>query len=158
MFSIKATAKVAGQFPNAKIYVGEPFNDAARKMGRKQAQQVSSACNRKLISQLDYKTSGADEVPESFSSQTCPVCGCRNKCRRVYKCQECGFKAPRDVVGSSNIRMIGRVGRLQADPKFVMPKLIWVHPSKYPGVNPGSSGGTPACSSFGEIRMRSPFL
>ena len=154
----KATTKVAKQFPNAKIYVGEPFNDAARKMGRRQAQQVSSACNRKLINQLDYKTSGADEVPEPYSSQTCPVCGCRNKCRRVYQCQQCGFSAPRDVVGSSNIRMIGKVGRLQADPQFVMPKLVWVHPSKYPSLKLGSSGGIPASSSSEETQMRSPSL
>ena len=42
----KATRKVADAFPNAKAYVGEPFNDACRKMGRKQAQTVASACNR----------------------------------------------------------------------------------------------------------------
>ena len=154
----KATTKVAKRFPNAKIYVGEPFNDAARKMCRKQAQQVSSACNRKLINQLDYKTSGANEVPEPYSSQTCPVCGCRNKCRRKYLCHECGFKSPRDVVGSSNIRMIGRVGHLLADPQFVMPKLVWAHPSKYPDIKSGSSGGIPASSSSEETQTRSPSI
>jgi len=45
----KATRKVADAFPNAKAYVGESFNDACRKMGRKQAQTVSSACNRKIV-------------------------------------------------------------------------------------------------------------
>ena len=143
----KATSKVAQTFPNAKVYVGEPFNDAARKVGRRQAQQVSSACNRKIINQLDYKTSGADEVPEPYSSQTCPVCGCRNKCRRVYKCRECGFEAPRDVVGSSNIRTIGKIGKLQADPEFKKPRIVWTYPSKYPSTKLGSSGGTPASSS-----------
>ena len=148
----KATSKVAQAFPNAKVYVGEPFNDAAKKMGRKQAQQVSTACNRKIINQLDYKTSGADEVPEPYSSQTCPVCGCRNKCRRIYKCQECGFQAPRDVVGSSNIRIIGKIGKLQADPKFKKPRIIWGYPSKYPSQKLGSSRGTLASSSFDKIR------
>lgn len=129
----KATRQVADAFPGAKIYVGEPFNDAAQKMGRKQAQQVSSACNRKLISMLDYKTSGADVVPEPYSSQTCPVCGCRNKCRRTYKCQQCGFTAPRDAVGSSNIRSIGKVGAMVPDAAFALPRLLWSHPSTYPG-------------------------
>jgi putative transposase len=143
----KAMRKVADAFPNAKIYVGEPFNDAAQKLGRKQAQQVSSACNRKIIAQLDYKTSGVDEVPEPFSSQTCPVCGRRNKCRRIYKCQQCLFTVPRDVVGSSNIRTIGRVGKLQSNPAFKIPKILWMHPSKYSSQKLGSSGGTPANSS-----------
>ena len=143
----KATRKVASLFPNAKIYVGEPFNDAARKVGRKQAQQVSSACNAKIIQQLDYKTSGADVVPEPYSSQTCPVCGCRQKCRRVYKCQSCGFVAPRDVVGALNIRTIGIEGGLKVQPNLKVPQIIWVHPSKYPTQKVGSSGGTPASSS-----------
>src|SRR5262249_23684298 len=55
----KATRQVAEAFPNATCYVGEPFSDAAQRIGRVQAQQVSSACTRKLISQLDYKTAGA---------------------------------------------------------------------------------------------------
>ena len=45
----KATRKVADAFPNVEAYVGEPFNDACRKMGRKQAQTVSSACERRII-------------------------------------------------------------------------------------------------------------
>jgi len=143
----KATAKVAEAFPGAKVYVGEPFNDAARKVGRRQAQQVSSACNRKLISQLDYKTSGAIEVCEAYSSQTCPVCACRQTCRRIYKCKECGFVAPRDVVGALNIRTIGRRGELQTQADLKVPTIVWMHPSKYPGPKPGSSGGHPASSS-----------
>ena len=59
--SHKATRKVADAFPGATCHVGKPFNDAAQKLGRKQAQQVSSACNAKLLAQLDYKTAGARE-------------------------------------------------------------------------------------------------
>jgi len=58
----KATRKVAGAFPGATCYVGKPFNDAAQHLGRRQAQQVSSACNARLIWQLDYKTCGAIQV------------------------------------------------------------------------------------------------
>jgi putative transposase len=130
----KTTAKVVTAFPNAKVYVGEPFNDAAAKVGRRQAQQVSSTCCRKIIRQLDYKSSGAIVVPEPFSSQACPACGCRQRCRRVYRCKDCGFEAPRDVVGSLNIRQIGQAGELSPTPGLVPPRVLFLHPTKkYPG-------------------------
>ena len=139
----KATRIVADTFPGATCYVGKPFNDAAQKLGRRQAQQVSEACNSRIITQLDYKTAGAITVGEAYSSQTCPVCGTRNKCRRTYRCCDCGFTAPRDVVGSANIRCIGMRGELV--PGCDVPN-VWTY--KYPGViAPGSSGGRPACSS-----------
>ncbi|HEX2618870.1 MAG TPA: transposase, partial [Phototrophicaceae bacterium] len=109
----KATAIVRDTFPDAKVYVGEPFNDAARKVHRHTAQQVSDACNRRIIRQLDYKTLGATEVPEHYSSQTCPVCGGRQKCRRIYQCKACGCTAPRDVIGAINILSIGLHGEMQ---------------------------------------------
>jgi putative transposase len=140
----KATRKVADAFPHAKAYVGEPFNDAAQKMGRKQAQQVSSACNARIIWLLDYKLSGAIQVNEAYSSQTCPVCGERSKHTRVYRCR-CGFVAPRDVVGATNIRSIGITGSLQVG--CSVPNAVqFAHPVKYPGHCPGSSGGHPASS------------
>jgi putative transposase len=150
----KATRKIANFFPGAKAYVGEPFN-AAKKIGRIQAQQVSSACNRKIIEQLDYKLSGAIQINEAWSSQTCPVCGCRQKCRRIYQCKQCGFKAPRDVVGSLNILCIGKKGKLIPDKSLVCPEVKWVHPIKYPGPNPGSSSGSLASSSVETENPRS---
>jgi putative transposase len=129
----KATRKVADTFLNAKAYVGKPFNDAARKMGSRQAQSVASACNRKIIEQLNYKLAAAIEVNEAYSSQTCPDCGKRSKHRRTYCCR-CGFVAPRDVVGCANIRAIGSNGEMQ--PGTPVPGYVrFVHPSKYPGVN-----------------------
>lgn len=126
----KATRKIADAFPDAKAYVGEPFNDAARKMGRKQAQQVSQACNARLIQLLDYKLAGAIQVSEAYSSQTCPVCGERSKHRRVYRCK-CGTVAPRDVVGCLNILSIGTTGSLQRGCR--VPNAVhWIYPSKYP--------------------------
>ena len=117
-------------------------------MGRRQAQQVSQASNARLIAQLAYKMAGgATEKPEPYSSQTCPVCGCRQKCRRVYQCTGCGLVAPRDVVGSANIRSIGRYGEIRTGQP--VPTVVrFVRPlRKYPvaprGVA-GSSGGTPA--------------
>jgi putative transposase len=136
----KATSKVADTFPNAKAYVGAPFNDACRKMSPKQAQIVSSACNRVLINQLNYKLAAAIEVEEHFSSQTCPVCGKRSKHRRLYRCR-CGFEAPRDIVGCSNIRAIGIEGGMR--PGCDVPNVMrWVYPDKYPGPRPGSRAGT----------------
>lgn len=129
----KATRKVADAFPDAKAYVGEPFNDACRKMDRKRAQSVSSACNRKMISMLSYKLAACIEVEEAYSSQTCPACGERSKHRRTYRCR-CGVEAPRDVVGASNIRAIGIDGEMRIG--RVLPiEVQFVHPSKYPGVN-----------------------
>lgn len=144
----KATRAIANAFPRSAAVVGKPFNDAARKMGRRQAQQVSQSSNGKLIAQLAYKMAGGAEAkPEPYSSQTCPVCGCRQKCRRVYQCKECGLRAPRDAVGAVNIRSIGRYGEIR--PGQSMPTDVrWVRPlRKYPATSQGSagsSGGTPA--------------
>jgi putative transposase len=79
----KATRQLTDAFPNATCYVGEPFNDDAQRIGRVSAQQVNTACTRKIINQLHYKTVGAIVVPEHYSSQTCPVCGERSKHRRI---------------------------------------------------------------------------
>ena len=137
----KATRKVADAFPNAKAYVGESFNDACRKMGRKQAQTVSSACNRKIVNLLNSKLAACIEVEEAYSSQTCPVCGERSKHRRIYRCPKCGYEAARDVVGCLNIRTIGIEGGMR--PGCCVPNAMqFVHPSKYPGPSPGSPGDT----------------
>ncbi len=48
-----------------------------------------------------------DKQDEAYTTQQCPVCGHRHKPGgRTYRCRnpECGFAAPRDLVGSSNIR------------------------------------------------------
>ncbi|MFL5803450.1 MAG: RNA-guided endonuclease InsQ/TnpB family protein [Roseiflexaceae bacterium] len=142
----KATRKIANAFPGATCYVGKPFNNAAGRLARKQAQQVSSACNARLIAQLDYKSAGAIQVDEAYTSQTCPVCGSRAKGRRVYQCRGCGCTAARDVIGSTNIRSVGLFGRLQTG--CAVPNSVqFVYPCTYPGGNPGSSGGHPAGSS-----------
>ncbi|MCZ2250028.1 MAG: transposase [Bacteroidia bacterium] len=82
---------------------------------------------------MNYKGRRAIVVPEPYSSQTCPVCGCRQKCRRKYKCGTCGFEAPRDGVGALNIRQIGREDLLSPTVGQQAPQVRFVHPSKYPG-------------------------
>jgi putative transposase len=108
----KATRQVAEAFPNATCYVGEPFNAAAQRIGRVQAQQVSTACTRTIIDQLNYKTAGAMTVNEAYSSQTCPVCGERSKSRRIYRCPHCGASGPRDAIGAANILSLGVHGAM----------------------------------------------
>jgi putative transposase len=143
----KATRAVADAFAGHRVIVGRPFNDAARMVGKKQAQQVSSASNARLFAMLDYKLAGAVEVPEPYSSQTCPGCGCRQKCRRVYRCATCGWSAPRDAVGAVNIRSLGLYGAMRPE-QPVPPRIVFVRPlRKYPATPQGvagSPGGTPA--------------
>jgi len=120
----KATRIVADAFPGAGVIVGKPFNDAAQKMERKRAQTVSQATNAMMIRYLDYKMAGAEEIEEHYTSQTCPVCARRNKCRRIYTCTGCGLTAPRDVVGSLNIRTKGLHGEIQKVEPHEVPRQI----------------------------------
>jgi putative transposase len=136
----KATRLIANEFPHAKCYVGEPFNDAAGKLRPKQAQQVSQACNRQILQQLDYKTAGAITVHEAYTSQTCPVCGERSRHRRTYRCR-CGVTAPRDVVGAVNILCVGQHGHLVAR-REIPHRVKYLRPA-----GRSRSGGHPASSS-----------
>jgi putative transposase len=142
----KATRQVADAFPGATCYVGEPFNEAGQKMNGVWAQMVSQASNTKIIQQLDYKTCGAIQVDEAYTSQTCPGCGRRTKCKRVYHCPHCGIVAPRDVVGSTNILSVGRTGAIQQGAALPT-EVRFVHPVKVSRQQPGSSGGHPGNSS-----------
>jgi putative transposase len=136
----KATHAITEAFPGATCFVGEPFNDAAQRLGQVQAQQVSTACTRKIIGQLDYKTAGAIVIDERYSSQTCSVCGERSKHRRIYRCPQCGTTAPRDVVGAVNILSLGQHGAML--PGRSLPRQV-----KYLRPWRSSSGGHPARSS-----------
>jgi transposase len=86
----------------------------------------------RIITQLAYKLNGAVQVPEHYTSQTCPVCGARRRVRRIYRCP-CGFEAPRDVVGLTNIRRIGLHGQMVCSPE-VPRQIVYALPyRKYPG-------------------------
>ncbi len=137
----KATRQVASAFPDALCYVGEPFNAAAQRLGRVHAQQVSTACTRKIIRLLDDKTAGAITLSEAYSSQTCPVCGERSKQRRIYHCPHCGATAPRDAVGALNILALGQHGAMR--PGRTLPQQVkYLRP--WPRQPRSSSGGHPA--------------
>ncbi len=142
----KATRRIAQEFPGATCYVGEPFNDAAQKMRPRQAQQVSQVAHRKATSHLDYKTSGAIQIDEAYSSQTCPRCGTRNKCRRVYRCRQCGIVAPRDVVGATNILCVGQQGAMRIGQSLAT-EVVYARPVKVFRREPDSTSGHLAGSS-----------
>lgn len=141
----KATRKVADTFPDALCDVGKPFNSAAEKIGRVSAQQISQACNRRLIDMLNYKLAGAIEVSEKFSSQTCPVWGQRSKARRTYRCRQCGLIAQRDVVGAVNILCIGQHNALL--PERQMPQIIkFKYPAKFAYSRPDTAHVARLCA------------
>lgn len=131
----KATRAVVDAFPCATFVVGEPFNDAAQRVDRVRAQQVSSSCGRRVIKQLAYKGRGARTVPEPHTSRTCPSCGQQQKVGRVYRCGSCGWEAPRDVVGALNILQLGTAGALSARPGVQVPTVRYERPVKYPGAS-----------------------
>jgi putative transposase len=144
----KATRIVAEAFPGAKVIVGRPFNDAAQRMDRRQAQTVSQSTNAMMIRYLDYKLAGCTEIEEHYTSQTCPVCAKRNKCRRIYVCKDCGLTAPRDVVGALNIRtkgLHGEIQRVSADqvPTDIKYRRIPVH-----GKRRSTAGHAARCSDL----------
>lgn len=59
---------------------------------------------KQLSEKLELHGAALQEVPEAYSSQTCPNCGARHKPRgRVYKCRSCGWTGDRDGVGAANI-------------------------------------------------------
>jgi putative transposase len=139
----KATHQVAEAFPGALCYVGEPFNDAAQRARRVQAQTINQTCTRKLIQQLDYKTAGAIVVDEAYSSQTCPECGRRSRHGRIYCCPHCGTTGPRDAVGAVNIPSLGLHGAMLRGRAVPSPQhLKYLRP--WPRHRRSSPGGHPA--------------
>ena len=70
-------------------------------------QKLSNWSFGKLYSLLEYKLKAKgitiEKVDESYTSQTCPVCGNRKKSNnRNYRCK-CGYKEHRDIHGARNI-------------------------------------------------------
>lgn len=144
----KATRIVTDAFPGSGVIVGKPFNDAAQKTGRKRAQTVSQAVNAMLIRYLDYKMAGAEEIEEYWTSQTCPVCGSRRKCGRIYSCSDCGLTAPRDVVGALNIRTKGLNGEIQKVSADEVPQIIKYRRVPVHGPRRSSAGHAARCSDL----------
>lgn len=148
----KATRMVADAFPSADAYVGAAFNDAAGKQRPRGAQTVSQALCGRITRLLAYKLRSATVIGEHFTSQTCPVCLERRKSSaRLKRCVGCGYRVPRDVVGSTNIRTKGMHGRIT---RTLLPAIVTYRqprrlgPSPTSGLRYGrSSGGHPTSGS-----------
>lgn len=101
-----------------------------KRLNRKSQQKVSNWSHGKIRRYIGYKAKDVgivvvDDVDESYTSQTCPACGRRNKPRgRNYRCS-CGFTGHRDAVGSVNILskyIYGELGKIQPPkPKYRLP-------------------------------------
>lgn len=79
-----------------------------KRLNTKAQQKVSGWSHGKMRTLIEYKAAGAGIAAllqdEAYTSQTCPVCGHREKpTGRVYRCPACGFCGPRDGVGAANI-------------------------------------------------------
>lgn len=100
-----------------------------RRLNRANRQKMSQMEYSTLTNQLKYKATlnGIKFTPteESYTSQTCPICGKRHKSsNRTYKCCDCGYTAHRDVNGAWNILN----KRYSYDiPQF---NIIGIHPIK----------------------------
>lgn len=93
-----------------EVFIGdvEGVQRKTKKKKRKNTtQKLSSWSFGKLNQYLSYKLKAKGielkKVDESYTSQTCPVCGRRKKTSgRIYCCL-CGYTAHRDVHGARNI-------------------------------------------------------
>ncbi|CAM3893338.1 transposase [Geobacillus stearothermophilus] len=78
-----------------------------KKRNKKTNQKLSNWSFGKLFDYLKYKLNAEgiqiEKKDESYTSQTCPVCGKKNKSSsRNYTCQ-CGYKRHRDIHGAMNL-------------------------------------------------------
>ena len=72
---------------------------------------------RKLANKCEEHGIEMEKQDESYTSQTCPVCGIAdraNKKDRLFLCGFCGFFGDRDLVGSSNILVNGMHGQWES--------------------------------------------
>ncbi|WPS85702.1 transposase (plasmid) [Brevibacillus halotolerans] len=97
---------VIGQLDGVQRYTGKKAKSKKKRRTRLHNQKVSQWSFGKMQNYLQYKLSAHSVVltegDESFTTQTCPVCGKRKKnSSRVYTCN-CGYSRHRDVHGGSN--------------------------------------------------------
>ena len=92
------------------VYYGD-LDSATRntkgRIGAHVGQKLNEWCYGRIVQQLENKLGRYGihlvKVNEAYSSQTCPVCGARNKpTSRNYGCN-CGYEQHRDIVGAMNI-------------------------------------------------------
>lgn len=101
---------VAGDCSSIHQIEKQPRRKGSKGEQKEQAknQKVNQGQEQRLWKMIKYKferEGGKTKlIDESFSTQTCPVCGNRHKPKdRIYKCSECDFIYDRDAVGAINI-------------------------------------------------------
>ncbi|WAM33072.1 RNA-guided endonuclease InsQ/TnpB family protein [Caldicellulosiruptor morganii] len=92
------------------IVMGEVkgIRDSKKNSNKVASQKVHQWLFRKISMMIEQKAEFAGievvYVKENMTSQTCPVCGSKNKpLDRNYECKSCGFRYHRDGVGAINI-------------------------------------------------------
>lgn len=71
-------------------------------------------CTKKLANICEESGIYHEAIDESYTSQTCPICGIaseNNKKDRIFLCGFCGYIDHRDIVGSTNIMLRGMQSR-----------------------------------------------
>lgn len=90
-----------------KLEIGKMVVKAGRRLRTKTARMLLQAGHGMFFDHVRFKCYELGkhfmQVPEQFTSKTCPMCGSLNRCNEVYSCRACGFKHDRDVVGAANI-------------------------------------------------------
>lgn len=92
-------------------------NPKQKRRSRLQNQKMSQWPFGLLLAYLTYKLAalGIDllKIDESYTTQTCPVCGRKKKpSGRIYKCH-CGYTCHRDVHGAKNIMSKHKHGEIR---------------------------------------------
>ncbi|MDA8210737.1 MAG: transposase [Clostridia bacterium] len=93
-------------------------NPKKKRRTRRQNQRLSQWPFGLLIMMLSYKLAALGieltKIDESYTTQTCPVCGRKKKVAgRTYKCF-CGYSMHRDIHGARNILAKHKYGEIRA--------------------------------------------
>ena len=104
---------VKGMTKSAKGTVENPGRNVRQKSGlNRSIQRVGFYSLQHTVEWVVKKYGGrVIYVPAAYTSQTCPVCGYRDKKNResqaVFKCKNCSYTNNADVVGALNVRQRG---------------------------------------------------
>ena len=98
---------VVGNVEGVERHTSPKKKKTKRKRSRKSNQKMSQWQFGRTTAYLQYKLAAEgislQKVDESYTTQTCPVCGRRKKASsRTYRCH-CGYREHRDIHGAKNI-------------------------------------------------------
>ncbi|MDA8211428.1 MAG: transposase, partial [Clostridia bacterium] len=107
-------------------------NPKKKRRTRQQNQRLSQWPFGLLIMLLSYKLASLGieltKIDESYTTQTCPVCGRKKKVAgRTYKCY-CGYSMHRDIHGARNILAKHKYGEIRAF-DWEIDKITYLRPT-----------------------------